>query len=66
MPTCPHCGKFTSFADYGIDNILEGEDAEEFWRNEQQPATPEQIAAFREAIEFYRAHKTDFYEQATN
>lgn len=58
MPTCPHCGKFTPFTDYGVNNILEGEDAEEFMRNE--PATPEQIAFFKEAIEIYRLHKIEF------
>ncbi len=60
MPTCPHCGKFTSFHDYGIDNILEGEDAKEFWENESKPATEEQIAFFKKAIEIYRQHKLDF------
>ena len=60
MPICPHCGKFTSFLDYGVEGILEGEDAEEFMRNEHQPATPEQIAFFKKAIEIYRLHKIEF------
>ena len=56
MPNCPHCGKFTSFFDYGLDNVLEGEDAEEFWKHDAEPSTPEQIEFFKEAIRIYRAH----------
>ena len=58
MPICPHCKKFTSFAEYGIDNILEGEEAEEFMKNDALPATPEQVAFFKEAIKVYRESVT--------
>jgi len=54
MPECPHCHKFFPFSDIGIDNILEGEDAEEFLKNEHQVYSPEQIAFFKEAIQVYR------------
>lgn len=60
MPICPHCGKFTSFLDYGVEGILEGEDAEEFWRNESEPATPEQIEFLKKAIGLYRSHPAKF------
>lgn len=54
MPTCPLCKKFFPFEMIGITNILEGEDAEEFWRNEKKSATPEQVEFFKEAIKVYR------------
>ena len=38
----------------GITNILEGEDAEEFWKHEEKPATPEQVEFFKNAIKVYR------------
>ncbi len=58
MPICPHCKKFTSFHDYGIDNILEGEDAEEFIKNFENPPplTEKQKAMFRKASEIYKAN----------
>ena len=54
MPTCPLCGRSFKFTDIGINNILEGTDAEEFMKNEKLPATPEQIEFFRQAIKVYR------------
>ena len=59
MPICPHCKKFTSFAEYGIDNILEGQDAIDFRENEKTPATPDQIAFFKEALKVYRKSVED-------
>jgi hypothetical protein len=60
MPFCPHCHKFTSFSEYGIDNILEGEEAEEFYENESKPVTPEQIARLKECVRIYREHPLKF------
>jgi hypothetical protein len=57
MPICPHCKKFTSFYDYGVDNVLEGEDAEEFIRHQNDEPTPKQIEMFKKAREIYRGHK---------
>jgi hypothetical protein len=54
MPKCPLCGGFFPFSDIGIHNILEGEDLEEFLKNERQEYSPEQIAVFKEAREIYR------------
>jgi hypothetical protein len=54
MPTCPHCKKIFTFHEIGIDNILEGKDAEEFRRNEHQTFTPEQIEFFKKAKKIYK------------
>jgi len=61
MPKCPHCGKFTSFSDYGINNILERDEAKEFIKNsENQTYTKEQIENFKKAREIYNAKKLKF------
>jgi len=54
------CHKFFPFSDIGIHDILEGEEAEEFWRNEEKPVTPEQIARLKECIRIYREHPLKF------
>jgi len=60
MPECPLCHKFFPFSDIGIHDILEGEEAEEFWENESKPLTPEQIARLKECIRIYREHPLKF------
>lgn len=54
MPKCPRCGEHFSFEEIGIYDILEGEDAEAFLKEES--ATPEQVAMFKGAIKIYRDH----------
>lgn len=61
MPKCPHCGKFTSFEKYGLNNVLERDDAKEFIKNiDNVEYTKEQKENFKKAREIYQKHKLDF------